>query len=203
MENTLNANIRPHASKGESHRLREHGRIPGNLYGMHMQNMLVEFAEMDVMNVLHNAGEHGVLKVNLGGSQENVLIKEVQRDPVSRKITHIDMQRVNNNEKIRARVPIMLQGEEYYRNSNTIVQQQVNEVEVECTPDKLPKYIVADVSALGGKHRISVGDLEVGAEISILNNPTSTVVSVTYSKNTATETESPSSANVLHADDTP
>lgn len=203
MDNMLNANIRLHASKGENNRLRVRGKVPAVLYGMKDQNMLVEFGEMELSRVLNSSGEHGVIKLNLSGKTEEALIKEVQRDPVTRRVTHMDLQRVNNSEIIKAKVPVVIKGEEYFKNSGTIVQQQVNSVEVECTPDKLPKHIYADLSTLGGRHRITVGDLEVGEEISILNNPLSTVVTLTYSKNTNTEVESPSSATSMHSDDTP
>lgn len=203
MENLLNANIRLHASKGENTRLRVRGKVPAVLYGMKDPNLLVEFAEMDICKVLNVTGEHGVVKVNLSGKSENALIKEIQRDPVTRRITHMDLQRIDGNKVIKARVPIVIKGEEYFKNSGTIVQQQVNEVEVECTPDKLPKHIYADVSNLGSRHRITIGDLEIGEEISILNNPLSTVVSLSYSKNTANEEENPNNSMSMHSDDTP
>lgn len=203
MENMIYADIRGHESKGENHRLRSKGKIPGVLYGMKSPNMLVEFGEMELCKVLNTTGEHGVVNVNLSGKCEVAIIKEVQRDPVTRKISHMDLQRIDSTQIIKTKVPVVLKGEEYFKNSGAIIQQQVNQVEVECTPDRLPKHIYVDVSHLDNKHRITVGDLEVGEEISILNNPQSTVVSLTYSKNTATEAESPSTAMAMHSDDTP
>ena len=203
MDNMLNANIRLHASKGENNRLRGRGRVPAVLYGMKDPNMLVEFGEMELSKVMNSTGEHGVIKLNLSGTTADTLIKEVQRDPVTRRITHMDLQRINSSQRIKAKIPVVLRGEEYFKNSGAIVQQQVNSVEVECTPDRLPRHIYADVSKLGSKRRITVGDLEVGEEISILNNPFSTVVTMTYSKNLSTEAISPNSATSMHSDDTP
>lgn len=203
MENILYANIRLHATKGENNRLRSRSKIPAVLYGLKDPNMLVEFGEMELTRVLNSTGEHGVVKVNISGKPEDAIIKEVQRDPVTRRITHMDLQRINSNQIIKSRVPIVLKGDEYFKNSGTIVQQQVNEVEVKCTPDKLPKHIYADVSRLGNKHRITIADLEIGEEISILSNPLSTVVSLTYSKNSSTEAQSPNNSMAMHWDDTP
>lgn len=198
MENLLNANIRLHASKGENNRLRVRKKVPAVLYGMKDPNMLVEFGEMELSRVLSITGEHGVVRVNLSGKSEDAIIKEVQRDPITRRITHMDLQRIDSNQIIRARVPVVVKGDEYIKKSGTVVQQQVNEVEVECSPSKLPKCIYADVSKLGNKHRITVGDLEIGEEISILNNPLSTVVSLSYRKNTVTEEESPNDIMLIH-----
>ncbi|MDF2672908.1 MAG: ribosomal protein [Clostridiales bacterium] len=201
MENMLYANIRGHESKGENHRLRSSGKIPGVLYGMKNPVMLVEFGEMELGKVLNTTGEHGIVNVNLSGKCEVAIIKEVQRDPFTRKITHMDLQRINNTQIIKTKVPVVLRGEEYYKNSGTIVQQQVNQIEVECTPNHLPRHIYVDISQLSNKHRITVGDLEVGEEISILNNPLSTVVSLTYSKNNSKEEEAPNSIMAVHSDD--
>ena len=115
----------------------------------------------------------------------------------------MDLQIIDHSKIIKTKVPVVLRGEGYFKNSGAILQQQVNQVEVECTPDRLPRNIYVDVSHLDNKHRITVGDLEVGEEISILNNPQSTVVSLTYSKNTATEEESPNTVMAMHSDDTP
>ncbi len=201
MENMLNANIRGHESKGENHRLRSQGKIPGVLYGMKNPVMLVAFGEMELCKVLDTTGEHGIVNVNLSGKCEVAIIKEVQRDPVTRKLSHLDLQRIDNTQIIKTKVPVVLKGEECFKNSGAILQQQVNQVEVECTPDRLPKHIYVDVSHLDNKHRITVGDLEVGEEISILNNPLSTVVSLTFSKNSSTEAESPNTAMAMHTDD--
>lgn len=202
MENMLNVNIRGHESKGENHRLRSSGKIPGILYGLKNPAMLVEFGEMELGKVLNTTGEHGVVNVNLSGKCEIAVIKEVQRDPVTRKITHMDFQRIDNTQKIKTKIPVVLRGEEYYKNSGTIVQQQVNQIEVECTPDHLPKHVYVDISQLSNKHRITVGDIEIGEEISILSNPLSTVVTLTYSKNTVTEAESPNTAMTIYSVDT-
>lgn len=203
MNDMLNANIRLNASKGENNRLRIRGKVPAVLYGMKNPNILVEFGEMELCRVLNTTGEHGIVKVNLSGRTEDAIIKEVQRDPLTRRITHMDLQRIDNSKTIKAKVPVLIKGDEYFKNSGTIVQQQVNAVEVECTPDKLPRQIYADVSKLKNKHRITIGDLEIGEEISILDNPLSTVVTINYSKNTATEAESPGNAMSMHSDDTP
>lgn len=191
MQNILNANIRLHATKGENNRLRIRGKVPAILYGLKDPNMLVEFGEMELRRTLSITGEHGVVKINISGKSEDAIIKEVQRDPVTRRVTHMDLQRIDSNQIIKASVPVVIKGEEYFKNSGTVLQQQVSKLDVECAPSRLPKCIYADVAKLGNKHKITIGDLEIGEEISVLNNPLSTVVTLTYRNNNPKEEQDP------------
>lgn len=197
MENELNGNIRSHNSKGDNHRLREKGIIPGVIYGLRNPSLLVEFSEMELHHILSEVGDHGTLRVKVGNRENNVIIKEIQRDPVTNRINHIDLQRVENSTKVRTKVPIVLKGENYFRNSGTIIQQQVKKLDVEGVPSKLPRYIVADVTNLTGRNRVMVSDLEVSEEISILNNPNSVVVSLANTK-LATNEETQSEEEIVN-----
>lgn len=196
MENTLYGKTSQRHLKGDSRRIRKEGGIPGIIYGLKNPNMLVEFSEMELFQVISKTGEHGAIKVNLDGKEEEVIIKEVQRNPVTRRINHIDLQRINPNIRIQSRVPVVIRGEEYFKNSGIVIQQQVNEIEVSALPSNLPNYITADVSKLKAKDRITIADLEVSEEISILNNPTMTVVTLANIKSTLAETETSESTPI-------
>lgn len=174
----ISANIRTHVHKGDNHKLMRAEKVPGVLYGMKNPNLLVEFSNMDLDQLFKNSGEHGVISVELGNVNELVIIKEVQREPLTGRIRHIDLQRINMLNPIKTKVPIVLKGEEYFRDSGTILQQQLSEVEIECTPANIPRIIYADVSILNQKRNLTLGDLEISSEISILNNINTTVVTV-------------------------
>lgn len=189
MENTLNGQTSQRHLKGDSKRIRKQGKIPGIIYGLKNPNLLVEFSEMELFQIITKTGEHAALKVNLDGKEEEVLIKEVQRNPVTRRISHIDLQRIDPNIRIQSKVPILIKGEEYFKNSGVVIQQQLNEVEVIALPNQLPNYIVADISKLKAKERITIGDLEVSEEISVLNNPNMTVLTLANAKEAPAEIE--------------
>lgn len=189
MEKTLYGRTSQRHLKGESRRIRKEGRIPGIIYGLKNSNMMVEFGEMELFQVISKTGEHGAIKVNVNGREEEVIIKEVQRNPVTRRINHIDLQRIDPSKKILSRVPVVIRGEEYFKNSGIVIQQQVNDVEVIALPNQIPNYIIADISHLKAKDRITVADLEVSSEISILNSPNITVVTLASAKLTSSEKE--------------
>jgi large subunit ribosomal protein L25 len=198
MTSSLNANIRNHVSKGDNHRLRNQGRIPGVIYGLNAQNFNVEFAEEEVFDIMNKSGEHAVLNVNVNGKQEKAMIKEVQRDPLTRRVLHLDVQRVDDEHKITAKVPVRIVGEDQVRRNKGMSQVQLDQIEVFCTADKLPRFITADVSRvpIGGK--ITLGDIEVAEEISIVGDPATIIVSVSHMKDMQIEQESPSEAMAIH-----
>jgi large subunit ribosomal protein L25 len=96
----LNANLRKHPGRGPSHRLRKNHNIPGVVYGGSKDNLLVEFSEMDLNDVIRNYGEHALINLNVNGSNMKTMIVEVQRDPINRNLMHVDMKNVREDEII-------------------------------------------------------------------------------------------------------
>lgn len=82
----------------------------------------------------------------------------------------------------------------------TVAQIQLNDVEVECTPDKLPKYLTADISKLSAHQRFTIGDLEAAEEISIIGDPNVIIATVANIKEDRTEDKAPDDPLALHTD---
>ncbi|SEF56316.1 large subunit ribosomal protein L25 [Caloramator fervidus] len=173
----LHGELRNHNTKGDNNKLRRNGKIPGNIYGKNLKNMLVEFAELEVFNVLRKNGEHGILDVDVDGKTYKAIIKEVQKDPLTKKIIHLDLYKVDDKEKIHAKVPVVIKGEEYLKGMNAVVQKIQDEVEVECSADKVPKFIVADITKIN-KDKITVSDLEIAEEISVIAPPNALIATI-------------------------
>jgi large subunit ribosomal protein L25 len=201
MENTLHANIREKVSKGENHRLRNSGRIPGVIYGLNNANFSVEFAQEEIFNVLNKSGGTAIVDVSVNGSSEKAMLKEVQRDPLTRKVTHVDLQRVDNIHKVHAKVPVVVRGEDRLKGMGAMAQIQVDHVEVECTPDKLPRQIIADISRLDVGQKLTVAQLEIAEEIAVLNDPNTIIAAISYIKSNTDENILPNAAGSMHADD--
>jgi large subunit ribosomal protein L25 len=200
MQNTLHANMRSNPTKGENNRLRKTGRIPGVVYGLHNPNFNVEFAEMEILDVLKKAGQNGIVSIDVNGSNEQAMIKDVQRDPVTKKLTHIDLQRIDNSQIVHAKIPVVIRGEERLKGSGVMAQVQLNEIDVECTPDKLPKYIVADISRFEVGQQLTVRDLEIAEEIAVLNEPNTIIAALSYIKSNTNENILPNAAGSMHPD---
>ncbi len=153
---------RPTGSRA-SRRLRAEGRLPGVVYGLGKdpQPVAVDFAELRAA-LTGSAGMNAVFTLDLEGDEEQVLVRDVQRDPIRRVVTHADFLRIDPDQKVRVNVPIELIGEaKEVLEAGGLVEQAMFEIEVEVAPDAIPESIPADVSNLTLDSRIAVADLEL------------------------------------------
>jgi large subunit ribosomal protein L25 len=103
---------------------------------------------------------NAVFTLDLDGAEETVLVRDVQRDPIKRVVTHADFLRIDPNQKIRLSIPIELVGEaKEVIEAGGLIEQAMYEIEVEVSPDLIPESIQADLSTLTLDSRIAVSDL--------------------------------------------
>ena len=163
---------------------RKNGKVPGVLYGNKINNLLFEVGELELCHEIGINGEHGVLEFNLDGESHRGLIKEVQRDPVTNKIIHLDLEELNGKNKVISSVPIHYVGEEYLNKKGIVLQKEKDSVKVECSIESLPKYIDFNIGKGNVGSVYKFGDLEVASEISILDDLNSVIASVIYERKT-------------------
>ena len=177
----LEMNKRPIDVPNSAKKARRNGKVPGVLYGKKINNLLFEVGELELCHEIGVNGEHGVLEFNLDGETHKGLIKEVQRDPVTNKIIHLDLEELKGKNKIVSAVPIHYIGEEYLNKKGIVLQKEKDSVKVECSIESLPKYIDFNIGTG------NVGDLEVASEISVLDDLNSVIASVSYERKTVQE----------------
>lgn len=163
---------------------RRNGKIPGILYGKLKENFMFEVGELELGHEVSQHGEHGILNFNIDGEGHKALVKDVQRDPVSHKIIHLDLEELEGNQTIISSVPIHYVGEEMLTNKGIVVQKEKDSVRVECLADSLPKYIEMNLKQgiVGSVYKF--GDLEVASEISIIDDLNSVIASISYERKT-------------------
>ena len=162
-------------------KLRREGILPANLFGKDLKSKALQIKEKDFRNIFKEAGETGVVEVKLSKETYPALIHNVQRDPVTDKIIHVDFHKVNLKEKITARVPIKLIGESPAEKSSVgLILQTVNELEIESLPGDIPSEIEVDMSKLEKVgQNIHVKDLKINRnKVEVKNEPEDVVVSV-------------------------
>ena len=167
----LNAEPRTDVGKGASRRLRNAGRIPGILYGSDKEPVMVSLDHDDLAHRLeYEAFFSHILTVNVGGSSENVVLKDLQRHPFKRRIIHVDFQRINEKEELTMRVPLHFLNEEKCPGVKTgggVISHIMTDVEIACLPKDLPEYIEVDMIAMEVGDAIHLGEvvLPPGVEI--------------------------------------
>ncbi len=157
-------------------RLRKQGLVPANIFGSKVKShsVSVDAKEFDV--VFKKAGETQIIELD----GKSVLVSNLQLDPISNEVIHIDFRQVDLKEKIEAKVPVEVVGESPAEKQNLgTVVQQIHEVEVEALPADLPEKVVVDASLLlEVDQAVYVKDLKVSKDVEIKTDPELIVVKV-------------------------
>lgn len=131
--------------------LRAQGLVPANVYGKKTKSLSVSLNKDEFGKIFAQAGETGVVTLQVEKETEKrpILIQNVQIDPVSDKILHVDLRQIILTEKVTAKIPVELTGEALASKEKIgILIQTLSEIEVEALPMDLPEKFVADVSKL-------------------------------------------------------
>jgi large subunit ribosomal protein L25 len=183
-EATLKAQIRDGKGKQVSKHLRKEGRIPGVLYGPGETPSLLSLDSKEFLNLLHSFGRNVVVDLSVGNKKKNVkaFIYEIQHDPLSGEIIHIDMKHISLKEKIHVNVPIHIAGIPFgVKNEGGILEHIMHSVEISCLPSDIPDKIELDVSNIHTGEGIHVKDL-VHEKFEILAESEAIVVHVVAPK---------------------
>jgi len=160
--------------------LRREGVVPGVLYGRRFEPTKLQFGHQILARVVSQAGFSHFVGIDVdGGEHHEALFREVQRDPVTGHILHVDLYRVLADEKLRSTVPLMLVGEAPAVEEGGVLVQQLDYIEVECFPRDLPEGIEVDISGLVEfPAHIAVADLNVPEGVDVLTDDDAVVVQV-------------------------
>lgn len=164
-----------HGAKKE----RREGKVPGVVYGKKIGNLMFDISNGELEKELSVVGEYGVVNFELEGNSGMAIIKEVQKDPVSHKIIHLDLEEVANDVKIESEVPIKFIGKELLGTRGLVLQAQKDLVKVSCIPEKLPTSIEIDVSNAEAGTVYSFGDLKFEDGVSVVDDLTSVFAAIT------------------------
>ncbi|WP_221372254.1 50S ribosomal protein L25 [Clostridium perfringens] len=186
MEN-LQVNQREKKTRHSSRQCRRKGLVPGVIYGKGINNFLFEIGELELNHALSVTGEHGLLSINSQEGSLNTLIKEVQRDPVTRRVLHIDLEKVEGNEEIETAVPINYVGEEYINKLDAVLQKNLDSIKVKCSPSNIPKGVNLNVGRAKPGDQFKIADVEFGNEITVVDDSNSIVASVSYDQKIITQ----------------
>ncbi len=167
---SLSVTVREMAGK-DLRRSRKMGLIPAVLYGHGIESQMYWIDAMAFGNVFRTVGESTIFSLATGkGAALNVLVHDVQLDPLSNRISHVDLYQVRMDEELEADVPLEFFGEApAVRELGGIFVKTLETVAIKCLPQNLPHSIRVDISRLVSfDDRIQVGDLSLGDAIEVL-----------------------------------
>src|SRR4051812_20669025 len=168
---TLIAQRRPAAGKGPAGRVRREGLIPAVVYGLGSENVSVSVSQRELAHVLSGgAGLNTLITLNIDGTDELAIARQLQRHPVRGNVIHVDFVRVRADQTIQAEIPVHLAGEAEGAVRGGVLEQLVHTLTVEAKPSDFPPSVEHDVSALEIGGQIYVRDLTVPQGVTVLQN---------------------------------
>ena len=175
----LTASRRERIGKGGARKSRAAGQIPGVLYGHGEHPVPVAIVAREFELALHGySGSNPLVTLKLDGGEHSVLIRDVQYDPLTHDILHLDFQHISLTETVEVEVTLKVTGLAIgVKDGGGILEHILRNVEVRCLPTAIPASIDVDVTALNVGDSIHVRDLAV-PNVTILTDPDATVATV-------------------------
>jgi len=174
-------------------RLRREGVLPANIYGRGVESTAVQIAARDVRTLLQAHGLNTLVNLQVSGEGQprSVVVRKVQRHPVSKQLEHVDFYQVDLARAIQGPVPVVLVGEapavHTYR---ALLLQSVDTVVVEALPAQMPSSIEVSVDGMRAPDAtVTVGDLQPPAGVTIVTSPDVVIAAMSRARGAAGEME--------------
>ena len=176
----LQAKPREERGKNAARRLRASGMLPAVLYGDgDGSSTALAVPDRVVDYTLQHMGDNALYDIDLGAGGSTARIVDVQRDPVSGRLIHVDFAPVNMRERIEVTVPLHVVGESPGAEEGGVLQQVAYEVQIETLPGDIPQELTLDVSSLEMNENLTLADMTLPGGITLISDPEEVAVTVT------------------------
>ena len=185
--------------KNAASRLRKSGFIPSVIYGLGQEPLIIKVGSQNFKDLIKGKGLSGhifdiALKDGTKKSKKNitVLLKDVQREPLTREISHLDFLRIEMEKEVEIEVPISLINEEIsvgVKEEGGVLAHGLKEITIACLPKDIPEHIELDITDLKLGESLKVSDIELADNIRILTDPEEVIATITYSTQLEEEPE--------------
>ncbi|NJL30022.1 MAG: 50S ribosomal protein L25, partial [Thermoanaerobaculia bacterium] len=183
---TIEVQTREKRNKNANRRLRVADQIPAVVYGGDREPVSIQVGRRTVEDLLKSgSGENAVFLLKLAGTDKSrhAIIRDLQTDPITGKMIHVDFQRIEMSEPIRVTVPVELHGLPVgVKTDGGILDFITRELEVSCLPDKIPPHLDVDVEALHVGQHLEARDLVLPEGVRLVDEPSRVIASVAHGK---------------------
>ncbi|HRM23602.1 MAG TPA: 50S ribosomal protein L25/general stress protein Ctc [Enterococcus aquimarinus] len=171
--------LRPRANRNK---LRHEGQIPGIINGYQIESTPISVATSAFKRILKDEGLNAVVRVSIEGKEYNTLIHQITTETFTKEINHIELLSVNMSEETEVEAEIVLVGEAPGVKLGGALTQNLYSVIVSATPDKLPEKIEVDISKLSIGQSITVADLEITADFTIVTDDAEQICAISEAR---------------------
>ncbi len=181
---SLSGSARQNVGKKDAKAVRNSGKVPCVVYGSGKQTHF-SVKHIDIEKILYSKDVYQV-NLNVDGAKYSAIIQDVQQHPVTDKIVHVDFLELEDNNKVKVEIPIVIEGRSPGVLSGGRLQQVFRKLRVEAFPKDVPEVLKVDISNLKIGNSIRVKSL-ASDSINILNAPNAVVVSVKMARGATKE----------------
>lgn len=175
----MEAQLRENKGKSAARELRRNGFVPAIVYGHKVEPATIKLPERRLSRLLGLGGENVIINLTIDeGEAETVMLKELQIDPVTRRIIHADFMRVSLEEQVRTHIPITLIGTPRGVGEGGVQEFLLRELDIECQAGEMPESIKIDVSSLNMGDQIRVRDVDLGEGMTIFDDLSTIIVTI-------------------------
>ena len=179
MADKITAETRTEFGKGAARRIRREDKIPAVVYGHGDDPLHVTLPGHETMMALKHGGANALLDLQINGSSQLALTKQVQVDPIRRVIEHVDFVSVKRGEKVTVDVPIHLVGT---AKPETLVVTENSTVQLEAEATHIPEYIEVSIEGAEIGTLVHASDLVFPSGSTLLSDPELLIVNVTQQR---------------------
>ena len=177
-DTVLIASFRSEMGSRPSGRLRRSGNVPGVIYGLGGDNLLIMVSDHALSHMLAG-GANTLITLRLDGKDQLALARQVQRHPVKGNLVHVDFVRVRVDQTVTAEVALHLVGEAEGVRGGGLLEQLLFSLSVAAKPGDIPTSFEHDVSEMILGDQLHIRDLAVPAEVMLAHVPEELVAQVT------------------------
>jgi large subunit ribosomal protein L25 len=180
----LSIEVQPREATGSraSRRMRRADLVPAIVYGGDRDSVSIQVPRRALLELFKKAGsENAVFLLKLAGSGKarHCMVREVEADPITRQLVHVDFQRIDLKVKVKVEVPIELTGVPTgVKNDGGVLDFVHRHVEVECLPTEIPQHLFADVSKLHIGEHVEAKDLAMPEGVELMVEPERVIAAV-------------------------
>ena len=172
----ITAETRTEFGKGAARRIRRADKVPAVIYGHGNDPIHIALPGHDAMMALKHGGANALLEIEIDGKTQLGLTKQIQVDPITRFLEHIDFVAVRKGEKVTVEVPVHVTGEAA---RETFVQLENNVVTLEAEATHIPESIEISVEGAEAGTQITAAQLELPSGSTLVSDAEQLIVNIT------------------------
>ncbi|MGE5629881.1 MAG: 50S ribosomal protein L25 [Caulobacteraceae bacterium] len=166
----------------KANKTRREGFIPGVLYGKGLEPKSIKFDQKEFIKLLQEHNKSTLISVKIEKEVKQCILKEIQKEPVSRKILNVELQAVHSDDMIRLKVPVVFVGKEELAARQQLLQEYISEVELMGKAGIMPELVNINVGERNVGDKIIVKDIQVETGIKVMTNENEIVAVIAAAK---------------------